>query len=70
MYDGSMMMSEVFGLFIMVFAIFIIAFILALYYSVFKRARLYYNVKKELKKVMNGQNIAFEQSCDEKTMSQ
>lgn len=64
MYDQSMIMSGAFGLFVMVFAICIIALILALYYSVFKRARLYYNVKKELKKVMNGQDITSEQSCN------
>lgn len=40
------------GLFVAVFIIFINMFIFALYYSVFKRARMYFLLRKELKRVL------------------
>ncbi|EJF83733.1 hypothetical protein MCW_01282 [Cardidatus Bartonella washoeensis 085-0475] len=40
-----------FSLIMVVFSTFIMLFILALYYSVFKRARVYHKVKRELKRV-------------------
>ncbi len=57
------------GLFVAVFAVFISMLIFALYYSVFKRARMYCRLRKELKRVLQHDTV-LEGSWEEEPAAQ